>query len=216
MDQHKYTCPHCGQHMEYTDTYSGMRMPCPKCRQLIVFPGLPARKMTSSLRLAGAVARPPAKFQFSFAALIACLRRFKHWRIVGLCLVPFVLVAGALVAASYSGRQAAAPVTSPPAVVVDPGALDKLTDLTRADQLVQERLAAVHRAFTACQTAEQNATALRSPHHGTASPAALAAADQAAKRAQLALASARKDFDTTYAQYQKLGGAIDYRRQLPQ
>ena len=171
---------------------------------------------TSSLRLAGAVPKPPAKFQFSFAALVLFLRRFKHWKIVGLCLVPFVLVAGALVAASFSARQPAAPVTAPPAVVVDPGALDKLTDLTRADQLVQQRLAAVNRAFTSCQTAEQNATALRNQHHGAASPAALQAADQAAKRAQLVLANARKDFDTAYAQYQKLGGAIDYRRQLPQ
>ena len=201
--------------MEYTDAYSGMRMPCPKCRQLIVFPGLPARKMTSSLHLVGAVPNPPAKFHFSFAALLACLRRFKHWKIVGLCLVPFVLITGALVAASFSNRQPAAPMPSPPAVVVDPDALDKLTDLTRADQLVQQRLAAVHRAFTNCQTAQQNVTALRGPHHGAASPAALPAADQAAKRAQLALTNARKDFDTAYAQYQKLGGAIDYRRQLP-
>ena len=201
--------------MEYTDAYSGMRMACPKCRQLIVFPGIAAPKRTSSLHLVGAVPKPPAKFHFSFAALVVFLRRFKHWKIVGLCLVPFVLVAGALVAASFSGRQAVAPVTSPPAVVVNPGALDKLTDLTRADQLVQQRLAAVNRAFTNSQTAEQNVTALRSPHHGAASPAALSAADQAAKRAQLALANARKAFDTAYAQYQKLGGAIDYRRQLP-
>ena len=69
---------------------------------------------------------------------------------------------------------------------------------------------------SACQTVEQNGTALRNQHHGAASPAALQAADQAAKRAQLALANARKDFDTAYTQYQKLGGAIDYRRQLPQ
>jgi hypothetical protein len=201
--------------MEYTDAYSGMRMPCPKCRQLIVFPGIAAPKMTSSLRLVGAAPRPPAKSPFSFAALAAFLRRFKHWKIVGLCLVPFVLVAGALVAASFSNRQPVAPAPSLPAVVVDPLALEKLTDLTRADQLVQQRLAAVHRAFTACQTAEQNGTALRNQHHGAASPAALQASDQAAKRAQLALANARKDFDTAYAQYQRLGGAIDYRRQLP-
>jgi len=120
-----------------------------------------------------------------------------------------------LVAASFSNRQPVAPMPSPPAVVVDPGALDKLTDLTRADLSVQQRLAAVKRAFTSCQTAEQNETALRNQHPRAASPAALEAAVQAVKRAQLLLANARKDFDTAYAQYQKLGGAIDYRAQLP-
>jgi hypothetical protein len=214
MNEHKYACPFCGQHIEYTDAYSGMRMPCPKCRQPIVFPGLAARKMTSSLRLAGAVARRPAN-RFNFAAVIAFLRGFKHWKTVGVCLVPFALVAGALVAASMSSRHEAAPAPAPAAVVVDPHALDKLTDLTRADQLAQERLAAVNRAFAACQTAEQNKAALHNQRHGAAGPAAFQAADQAVTRAHQALAKARKDFDTAFAQYQQLGGAIDYRGQLP-
>ena len=215
MDQHKYACPHCGQHMEYADAYSGQRMPCPKCQQPIVFPGIAARKMTSSLRLAGAVARPPARFQFSFAGVAALLRQFKHWKIVGVCLIPFVLVAGALVAASLVGRPGGPPAPAPAGEAVDPRALDKLTDLTLADQLVQERLAAVKRAVTACQTAEKNQTALRNQHRPAAGPAALQAADQAVERAQQAAANARKDFNTALAHYKKLGGAIDYERQLP-
>ena len=140
MDEHKFACPHCGQHMEYTDEYSGMRLPCPKCQQPIVFPGVASRRMTSSLRLAGAVAKPPARFQFSIAGIIAFLREFKHWKIVGVCLIPFVLVAGALVAASVAGRHSeslAPPAPAPAMVAVDADALDKLTDLTLADQLVK-------------------------------------------------------------------------------
>jgi len=215
MSEHKYACPYCGQHMEYTDAQSGSHLSCPKCRHPIVLPAIPGGKMTSSLRLARDAARPAAKFQFTLAGIILTLREFKHWKIVGMCLVPFVLVAGALVAASVSGRHAAAPPAAPAEVVVDPHALDTLTDLTRADQLVQDQLAAVNRAFAACQAAEEKQAALHNQHRGAAGPATFQAVDEAAQRAHQALANARKEFDKVFAHYQKLGGAIDYRRQLP-
>jgi hypothetical protein len=205
--------------MEYTDEYSGMRLPCPKCQQAIVFPGVAPRKLTSSLRLAGAVAKPPAGFQFSIAGIIAFLREFKHWKIVGVCLIPFVLVAGALVAASVAGRHseslAPPPAPAPAAVAVDANALDKLTDLTLADQLVKDRLAAVNLASAASEAAEKYETALRNQRRGGASPGALKAADQALNRAHQACANARKDFNLAFAHYKKLGGTIDYERQLP-
>jgi hypothetical protein len=100
-------------------------------------------------------------------------------------------------------------------VVVDPHALENLTDLTRADQMVRDQLAAVKSAFADCQAAEEKQSALYNEPRGTASRAALAAADQAVGRARLISANARKEFDAVYAQYQKLGGAIDYRARLP-
>ncbi len=132
-----------------------------------------------------------------------------------MCLVPFVLVAGALVAASASARHPAVAPAAPAGVVVDPQALDTLTDLTRADQLVQDQLAVVSRAFAACQAAEKKQEALHSQHRGPVGPATFQAVDEAAKRAHQALANARKEFETAFAHYQKLGGTIDYRRQLP-
>jgi len=180
-------------------------------------PAVLGGKRTSSLRLVRTGPGPAAKFQFSFAGIALFLREFKHWKTVGICMIPFVLVAGALVAASVSARRqaASAPAPVPATVIVDPQALDKLTDLTRADQLVQQRLAAVNRASTACQKASQTVTALHNQRRGAASPAALKGADQAVSRANQALANARKDFDAAFAQYQKLGGAVDYRQQLP-
>jgi hypothetical protein len=168
------------------------------------------------LHLVGAGAKTPPRFQFSLAGIVLFLREFKHWKIVGVCLIPFVLVAGALVAASMAGRHDAPAAPAPAEVTVDPNALDKLTDLTSADQLVQERLAAVNRAYLASQAAEKNKTALHNSRRGAASPAALQAAEQAVKRARQACANARKDFATAFARYKKLGGAIDYERQLPQ
>ncbi|MGA2542759.1 MAG: hypothetical protein ABSG78_14515 [Verrucomicrobiota bacterium] len=215
MSQYKYACPYCGQRMEYTDAHSGLHIACPKCQHPIVLPAIPAGKLTTSLRVVRPVAPSAAKFQFTFAGIVLALRGFKHWKIAGMCLVPFVLVAGALVAASVYGRHEAAPPAAPAGVVVDPEALDTLTDLTRADQLVQDELAAVNRAFAVCQDAETKQAALHNQHREAAGPATFQAVDEAANRAHQALADARKDFDKAFAHYQKLGGAIDYRRQLP-
>jgi hypothetical protein len=216
MSQHKYACPYCGQHIEYGDAHCGMKVPCPKCQHPIVLPALLGGKMTSSLRLARAGAGPAAKFHFTFAGMLLALREFKHWKIVGICLVPFVLVAGALVAASVSSRHPVAPLTAPVGEeVVEPHALETLTDLTRADELVRNQLAAVNRAFAAWQAAQKKQAEMHNPQRGSANPAALPAADGAASRAQQKLTDARKEFDKVFAQYQKLGGAIDYRRQLP-
>jgi len=215
MSQYKYACPYCGQRMEYTDAHSGLHIACPKCQHPIVLPAIPAGKLTTSLRLVRPVAPPAAKFQFTLAGIVLALRGFKHWRIVGMCLVPFVLVAGALVAASVYGRHEAAPPPAPAGVVVDPQALDTLTDLTRADQSVRDQLAAVNRAFAFCQAAEEKQAALKKQHHEPAAPATFQTVDEAAKRAHQGLADARKDFEKAFAHYQKLGGAIDYRLQLP-
>jgi hypothetical protein len=215
MSQHKYACPYCGQHIEYGDAHCGIRVPCPKCQHPIVLPALPGGKMTSSLRLARPIARPEAKFHFSFAGMLLALREFKHWRIVGICLVPFVLVAGAFVAASVSARHPAEPPIVPAAKAVEPHALESLTELTRADEMVREQLAAVNRAFAVCQAAEKKRAEMHDLRRGSVGPGSLQAADEAERRAQQKLADARKEFEKVFAQYQKLGGAIDYRRQLP-
>jgi hypothetical protein len=169
------------------------------------------------LRLVGARTGQAPKFQFSFQAIFLLLRDFKHWKIVGICLIPFVLVAGALVAASAFDRHSEPPAPSqtPALVDVDPHALNKLTDLTRADQLVRDRLAALKRAAAVCQKAEQNLGAIHSQSRGAVGPGVSQAADQAVNRARQAAGNARKEFEAAFAQYQKLGGAIDYRQQLP-
>jgi hypothetical protein len=222
MNQHKYACPYCGQHLEYGDAHCGTRVPCPKCLHPIILPALPGSKMTSSLRLARPIARPEAKFHFNIAGMLQALREFKHWKTVGICLVPFVLVAGAMVAASLSARHPAAPPILPATEAVEPHALESLTELTRADESVREQLAAVNRAFADCQAAEaaeKKRTEMHDVRRASAGPGSSPAADQAARRAQQKLeqklADARKEFEKVFAQYQKLGGTIDYRQQLP-
>ncbi|HXR09018.1 MAG TPA: hypothetical protein VN765_16885 [Candidatus Acidoferrum sp.] len=215
MSQHKYGCPYCGQHIEFTDAHCGVRVPCPKCQHPILLPALMGGEITSSLRLAQPIGSPAAGFHFTVAGMRLAFREFKHWRIVGVCLVPFLLVAAALVAASVSARHQAPRPAAPAEAAVDPRALDTLTDLTRAKQLVQDQLAAVNRAFAACQAAERKQAELHDPQLRSASPATLQTADEAVLRARQAKVNARKEFDKAFALYLKLGGTIDYRLQLP-
>jgi DNA-directed RNA polymerase subunit RPC12/RpoP len=198
MNHYKHACPNCGQHIDYTDGYAGREMPCPMCGHPLLFPAVPAAKLTTSLRLQRDIPKPERKTSFNFLGPLIILREFKHWKIVGICLLPFVLVAGGLLAASHfrGAEQAAAAV--PDAVVVDPQALHQLTDLTRADMLVQAKVAAVNKAFEACAAAKRN--------HASAA---------VIQRDDATLLAARKSFEPAFANYQKLGGVVDYRQQLP-
>jgi DNA-directed RNA polymerase subunit RPC12/RpoP len=215
MSERKYACPHCSQNIAYTDDYSGMQLPCPRCQTTIIFPGLAAPRQASTLRLAGAVAPRKSRFNFSFAAIAELFGKFKHWKIAAMCAVPFAVVAGAVVAANaYNHHQTPSAAPVPVEVQVDPKALDTLTDLTRADQVVQEKLAAVTAAAASCKEAEHKQQIARSQHPPSSS-ATLQAADVADARAHLVLTAARKAFDAAFAQYQKLGGTVDYRAQLP-
>jgi hypothetical protein len=42
MSEFKFSCPHCGQHMQATAEYSGQQIPCPACQKLLVVPPSPA------------------------------------------------------------------------------------------------------------------------------------------------------------------------------
>jgi hypothetical protein len=227
MESYKHSCPFCGQHIEYTAGYCGKQMVCPICGKTVTFPAvLPGGKGTS-LRIHRPEAARAAKWSFDFFGILAPLRRFKHWNMVLVCLVPFIIVgallAGAVVIRKQLGNAPAAPVA--PLIQADPNAWQKMTDLARADQLVQDKLGAVRRAGAAVATAERNRANLHAYWHvRRAATEALyqsvlaqyKAKDEAVANAQQALASARQCFETAFQKYQQLGGTTDYRRQLYQ
>jgi DNA-directed RNA polymerase subunit RPC12/RpoP len=74
MNSYKYACPHCGQNIEYSDDYSGRKMPCPACQQAITIPGVAPAMARSSLRLERDIPQPARKFRFSFLALLGWFR----------------------------------------------------------------------------------------------------------------------------------------------
>jgi len=229
MDSFKHSCPFCGQHIEYTAGYCGKQMICPICGKIVNFPAIPPSVGGTTLRIRHAEAASESNWLgglISFFGFLAPLQRFKHWSAVLVCLVPFTIVGALLVGASVVRKQlgdAPAPPVAP-TVQVDSNAWQKMTDLARADQLVQRQLNAVRRASDAVATAERKRAALHAYWHPRRAPdqvtyasvmAQYQADDQAVANAQQALASARNCFSAAFSQYQKLGGTIDYSRQLP-
>ncbi len=226
MESYKHSCPFCGQHIEYTAGYCGKQMVCPICGKTVTFPAVLPGGKGPSLHIHRPEAARAAKWSFDFFGILAPLRRFEHWNMVLVCLVPFIIVgallAGAAVVRKQFNNAPAAPVA--PLIQADPNAWQKMTDLARADQSVQEQLGAMRRAGAAVAMAERSRANLHAFYHGKTLDQATynnvmrqrSAADQAVANAQQALASARQRFETAFQKYQQLGGTTDYRRQLPQ
>jgi hypothetical protein len=204
-------------------------MLCPICGKIVNFPAIPPSAGGTTLRVRRHEETCESRWSFDFFGFfgfLAPLQRFKHWSAVMICLVPFTIVGALLVGASVVRKQlgdAPAPPVAPSAQV-DTNAWQKMTDLARADQLVQQRLSAVRRASDAVSTAERKRAALHAYWHPRRAPdqvtyasvtAQYQADDQAVANAEQALASARSCFSTAFSQYEKLGGTIDYSRQLP-
>ena len=225
MESYKHSCPFCGQHIEYTAGYCGKQMVCPICGKTVTFPAVPPAGKGPSLRIKRPAPPRPAKWSFDFFGLLAPLRRFEYWNMVLVCLVPFIIVgallAGAVVLRNQLGNPPAAPVAAP--IQADPNAWQKMTDLARADVLVQKQLQAVRNASAALAVAEQKRATLHAYWHvRTAANQAIyenvlaqyRADDQAVANAHKALDHARQSFENALRHYQQLGGTTDYRRQL--
>jgi hypothetical protein len=148
MESYKHSCPVCGQHIEYTAGYCGKQMVCPICGKTVTFPAIPPGGKGPALRIKRPEAARAAKWSFDFFGIPAFLRRFEHWNLVLVCLVPFIIVgallAGAAVVRKHLGNEPVAPLA--PLLQADTNAWQKMTDLARADQLVQGQLGAVRRA----------------------------------------------------------------------
>ena len=201
-------------------------MVCPICGKPVTFPAVPPGVKGPSLHIKRPAAARPSNWSFDFFGIPAFLRRFEHWNMVLVCLVPFIIVgallAGAVVVRKQFRNAPAAPVA--PLIQADPNAWRKMTDLVRAEQSVQAQLRAVVLARAAVATAERNRASLHAYWHVRRAEtqaiyegvmAQYKAADQAVANAQMALDYARQCFDAALLKYQKLGGTTDYRRQLP-
>jgi len=43
MSDFKFACPHCGQHMQCEEQFSGRQITCPACKVLINIPPVPGK-----------------------------------------------------------------------------------------------------------------------------------------------------------------------------
>jgi hypothetical protein len=219
MESYKHSCPFCGQHIEYTAGYCGTQMACPICAKTVTFPAVPPGGKGPSLRIKRAEATRAANWSFNLDAILAALREFEHWNMVLVGLVPFIIVVallvGAIVVKKKIGAEPAMPVAPP--IQADPNAWQTMTNLARADQLVQDQLVAVSRAAGAVTLAERDRANVHAYYHEQPlGQSGYIAADKALANAQAVLAAARLSFNKAFQDYQRLGGKVDYSRQLPQ
>lgn len=225
MESFKHSCPFCGQHIEYTADYCGKKMDCPSCQKNVTFPAVPPRGKGNTLPIKRPEL-PKVKLSFDFHGVLAFIRQFEHWNIVMACVVPFVILVGLLVGASmlkdhYGSGPAIADV---PIVHAEANAWQKMTDVARAEQVVQDKITYVTRAnavFVAAEQYRKSRSAYYSSHppdyiNAQSVSLQLQADAKAAANAQAALSMARASFDAAFRNYQKLGGTVDYRQQLPQ
>jgi len=211
MDSYKHSCPRCGQHIEFTAEYCGKQIQCPSCGHTVTFPAVPpgrgaptAQKPTSKAAArqapnkTAAAAEPGPEWSWTPKGMLLYFRDFQHWNLVALCLVPFLILGALWAGASFVNKNFGnpAPPAPGPAVQADPGAFQRMTDLTKADEAVRAEMQTVAMAKTALARAERRGVG-----------------EQVAEK-QRNLTIAQNQFDTAYANYQKLGGKVDYRSQL--
>jgi hypothetical protein len=204
-------------------------MTCPICGQTITFPAIPpgGTGKIPALRIKRPEA-PRARSFFDFGGALASLRQFKHWNVVLVCFVPFIVVgallAGASVVKKQFGDAPATPGAAPAAPIqADTNAWQKMTDLAGVEQTVQAQVRAVSAAKIALATAQQRLAVLHSYYHGKSVDQATynglelqkTADEKDIANADRAFNYATRCFDAAFQKYQQLGGTVDYRAQLP-
>jgi DNA-directed RNA polymerase subunit RPC12/RpoP len=217
MESYKHSCPVCGQHIEYTADYCGKRMSCPKCSHSIVFPAVPPGRGKTSPTLRPGKTKP-ARMGSKPRVFRKKGNEFQHWKLVIQCVVPFLIVA-ALLFGAWVARQNSSNDSVPTAKHVtqaDPGAWQKMTDLVKADQVVQSQLRNLIAANAAAIAAAREDAEMHNQYKGNPDGVAyLTAANKRAEQAEAQMAATREAFEVAFIRYEKLGGTVDYRQQIP-
>jgi DNA-directed RNA polymerase subunit RPC12/RpoP len=226
MESYKHSCPRCGQHIEFTAGYCGMQIPCPSCGHLVTFPAIPPGRSATSARGQAPAQKPGAKSKLAKKAavesasqwswtgkgMLLYLRDFQHWNVVVQCAVPFLIIGALLAGAILVNRNFGDPTdpASGPAIQAEPGAWQRMTDLTKADEAVQVEVRSVAMARAALDLAQQGQRRLQ-----TTDSLVRKGVDEKVAGKQRNIAFAQKRFDDAFKHYQDLGGRLDYRSQLP-
>jgi hypothetical protein len=220
MDKYKHACPKCGQRIEYTIDYCGQQIGCPICHTPIVFPEAPAPTATQKLRLQRDI-NPQKSKSNRFVAILKAVRDFPHWRMVVTCLVPFFLIGGLLLGASYLRKTSSPESTEiPKAVTVTVGSdgWKKMTDLGQVEQVVQYHLQTVTALTRTLAQEQAQAAALHDHYHGMTLDGGTYAMvmkqrDDLQKRITLHQQQMNAEdaaFRESFELYKKLGGQVDY------
>jgi len=139
-------------------------------------------------------------------------------------LVPFLIIGALLAGAAFvKNKFADEPAAAPaPVVQTDSGGWDKMTELARTDQKMQQyvqSLTQAHQVLAASQREldleHQRYSRARGYDEQQAVMASVQSAERSVTKAQNTLTYLRQHFDTDLEKYRRLGGTIDYRSRVP-
>ena len=186
-----------------------------------MFPAIPPGGFAPKLKIAAPAPPPKKKFEFKLGPMLKAVftwaQEFEHWRVVGFCLIPFVIIIVALVAANAVKRHQVETGPMHTTTQVDAGAWDKVEEVAKADQQMQAYVQTVLTAKARVDTAIQSRDNLHRMLAGAAFETVAArfqAADKEVSNAQQSLAATKRNFDLKYDNYQKIGGKVNYPAQV--
>lgn len=151
------------------------------------------------------------------------LRDYPHWKTVAQIAVPFLIIGALLAGAAFVKNKFADEPAAAPAPVVEaqPGGWDKMTELARADQKMQQYVQLISQTRMTLASAqrvedtwEKRYNQTRGSDDGQAVLASLQSAQQSVTQAQNRLTFLRQHFESDLENYRKLGGNIDYRSRV--
>ena len=154
-----------------------------------------------------------------FFAFIHKLIAFPLWKMVATCLVPFLLVGGLLLGASYMRKNSANDTVEIPKAVTAPVAADawkKMTELAQVEDAIKSHIQQARQLNQMLQMEYAQLTQLQSSPAG--SSLMQRQKDDLNKKMEMQrnqLNAERNAFYQTCQLYQKLGGQVDYNGQFP-
>jgi hypothetical protein len=196
-------------------------MQCPICGNTITFPAIPPT--TGGKAIAIEQPRPVHKWAWGAKAIFIYLRDYPQWRIVAQISVPFLIIGALLAGAAFVKNKFSdepAPVAAP-VIQAQPGGWDKMTEIARSDQKVRQCVHSIAQAHASLlvlegmhQAAEQEVARARGSQEREIAENHVHDADREVTQAQKVLGVLRERFEAELANYQKLGGTVDYRNQV--
>ncbi len=217
MSDFKFTCPNCNQHIAGDEALRGQKIQCPGCDHSITVPrpfsddppAVEAEVQETAVETFGAVS-PKTFFEVVrslalsaliwvvavTAAVVICWQFAKH---------KGEETARAKAAEERAAREAALKPLSP--------------ELQQADKIVRDHVFEVYTAVGNYRKAVKDRDDIHRSLRGATPNADMAtkiiAADTAIDTASTTMSAAYKGLDAAIAEYKKLGGTVDYRRQVP-
>jgi hypothetical protein len=197
-------------------------MQCPICGNTITFPAVPPTK--GGKIIADETPKPRRKWNGNIGGIFVYLRDYPHWDTVGQIMVPFVIIGALLAGALWVKNKFTEEPASGPAPIVqgEGGGWDKMTEMARVDQRMQQYVQsiiltkkAVTSASRALEAEQKRLAEARDPDEKQAISANVQSYERALNQTQNKLSSLQQHFQTDYEKYRNMGGTIDYISRVP-